>query len=127
MHAWESAKDPILADFALRVRARALFKTIELFGEQAEPVARERALMTAREIARQRGKDPDYYVGLDVATDTPFEADGDPLMVVYAKGPPRPLRDVSFLLGRLAGQVLSRVRLIVASELRDDVTHALGM
>jgi HD superfamily phosphohydrolase len=127
MHAWEGAKDPVLADLALRVRARALFKTIELFGEQAEPEARERALLTAREIARQRGKDPEYYVGLDVATDTPFEFEEGPLMVIYAKGPPRPLRDVSFLLGRLAGQVLSRVRLIVAAELRDDVTRALGI
>ena len=127
MHAWENAKDPVLADLTLRVRARSLFKTIELFGEQAEPEARERALMTAREVARSRSKDPDYYVGLDVATDTPFEFEEGPLMVIYAKGPPRPLREVSFLLGRLAGQVMSRVRLIVAPELRDDVTRALGM
>jgi hypothetical protein len=45
---------------------------------------------------------------------------------VYAKGPARPLSDVSFLLARLAGQVMSRVRLIVAPELRDDITRALG-
>ena len=48
-------------------------------------------------------------------------------MVIYAKGPSRPLREVSFLLGRLAGQVLSRVRLIVAPELRETVTEALGL
>ena len=44
-------------------------------------------------------------------------------MVVYAKGPARPLSEVSFLLGRLAGQVLSRVRLVFAPELR---SRALG-
>jgi hypothetical protein len=49
------------------------------------------------------------------------------LLVVYAKGPARPLHEVSFLLGRLAGQVLSRVRLILAPELRAPVTHALGL
>jgi hypothetical protein len=48
-------------------------------------------------------------------------------MVVYAKGPARPLHEVSFLLGRLAGQALSRLRLVLAPELRDAVTDALGM
>jgi uncharacterized protein len=127
MHAWEDAKDPTLADLAKRVRARSLFKTIELFGDQAAEPGRDLALAVAREVAIKRGLDADYYVGLDVATDTPFEDDAAAPMVIYAKGPSRPLRDVSFLLGRLAGQVLSRVRLIVAPELRDDVTRALGL
>jgi len=127
MHAWEGARDPALADIARRVRARALFKTFELFGEQAVGRGRQEALDKAREIASARGLDPDLYVGLDVASDTPFGAEADPLMVVFAKGQPRPLSDVSFLLARLAGQVLSRVRLIIAPELREDVTRALGM
>jgi HD superfamily phosphohydrolase len=125
MHAWEKSSDTILSDLSLRVRNRALFKTFELFGEQASPVGRERAYATAREIATARGLDPDYYVGLDVATDTPFGAESDPLFVVFAKGPARPLSDVSFLLSRLAGQVFSRVRLIIAPELRDEVTRAI--
>jgi hypothetical protein len=127
MHAWEGAKDPPLSDLCRRVRARALFKTLELFGEQASPGGRARVLATAREVATSRGLDPDYYVGLDVATDTPFGAEVDPLMVIFAKGPPRPLSDVSFILARLAGQVLSRVRLVIAPELREDVTRALGI
>ena len=137
MHAWEGAKDRILADLTQRIRARSLFKTIELFGEQTTPAGRESALAIARDIAVQRGFDPDNYVGLDVATDTPFEdgnADGGESyesssapLVIFAKGRPRPLREVSFLLGRLAGQVLSRIRLIVAPELRDDITRALGL
>ena len=40
MHAWEDAGDRPLADLAKRVRARALFKTIELFGDQASGEAR---------------------------------------------------------------------------------------
>jgi hypothetical protein len=71
--------------------------------------------------------EPESYVGLDVATDVPFEDDAGAPVVIFAKGKPRPLAEVSFLLGRLAGQVLSRVRLIVAPELRDDVTRALGL
>jgi HD superfamily phosphohydrolase len=127
MHAWEGHADPVLADLCRRIRARSLFKTVELFGEQASPVGRERAHAAAREVATEKGMDPDYYVGLDVAEDTPFGAEAEPLMVIFAKGPPRPLSDVSFLLARLAGQVLSRVRLIVAPEIREDVIRAVGL
>jgi len=126
MRAWEDGADPALADICRRVRERRLFKTYELFGEQALPDGRVHAHEVARGIAKHRGLDPDLYVGLDVAADTPFGAESEPLMVVFAKGPARPLSDVSFLLARLAGQVLSRVRLIVASELRDEITRALG-
>ncbi len=127
MHTWERAGDRPLADLAQRVRGRALFKTLELFGEHATADGRERALDVARDVARSRGYDPAAYVGLDVATAEPLEAEGAPFMVVYAKGPARPLHEVSFLLGRLVGQVLSRVRIVIAPELREPVTHALGL
>jgi uncharacterized protein len=127
MHAWERSGDKPLADLAARIRRRALFKTLELFGDHATESGRAQALETARDIAKQHGLDPDAYVGLDFATVEPFGGSEDPLMVFYAKGPARPLHEVSFLLGRLAGQSLSRVRLVLSPELRDPVTHALGL
>ncbi len=127
MRGWEDSQDKPLADLCKRVRVRSLFKTLELFGEQALPEGRLLALEKAREVARSRGLDERVYVGLDVASDTPFGAEADPLMVVFAKGPQRPLSEVSFLLARLAGQVLTRVRLVFAAELRDDITAALGL
>jgi HD superfamily phosphohydrolase len=127
MHAWEQARDPALADLCKRIRDRRLFKTFELFGEQAVGAGREEALARAREVAAARGMDPDVFVGLDFASDVPFGAEVEPLLVVFSKGPARPLSDVSFLLTRLAGQILSRVRLVIAPELRDDVIRALGM
>ena len=126
MRAWEDSKDAPLADLSHRVRVRQLFKTYELFGEHALPDGRMRAFAIAQDIARAHNLDPDMYVGLDVAADTPFGAEPEPLMVVFAKGPARPLSDVSFLLARLAGQVMSRVRLIVAPEIRDEITKALA-
>jgi HD superfamily phosphohydrolase len=126
MHAWENAADASLADLCRRIRARSLYKTLELFGDQATPAGRLRALDVARDIAKRRGHEPDVCVGLDVATDEPFGKGGAPITVVYAKGPARPLHEVSFLLGRLAGQVLSRVRLVLVPDLREAVTHALG-
>jgi uncharacterized protein len=126
MHAWEGASDRPLADLARRIRARSLFKTLELFGEQATVQGRQGALHVARDVARSRGLDPDAYVGLDTAADEPLGGQASPLMVVYAKGPARPLHEVSFLLGRLAGQSLQRIRLVLAPELREPVAHALG-
>ncbi|MGH7435450.1 MAG: HD domain-containing protein [Polyangiaceae bacterium] len=127
MHAWEGSGDRPLADLSARIRARALFKTLELFGDHATVEGRARALAVARDVASRRGFDPDAYVGLDVASDEPFGGEGAPLTVVYAKGPARPLHEVSFLLGRLAGQALSRLRLVLAPELREAVTDALGV
>ncbi len=130
IHAWEDAKDPVLADLCKRLRARALFKTIEIFEAQRQgPAAAEseecrRALETAREISREAGLDPDIYVGIDVATDTPF-GDDDSITVVYPRGRPRRPSEVSFLLDRLRGETVTRVRILFAPELRAAVREAL--
>jgi hypothetical protein len=136
IHAWEDAKDPVLQDLCKRLRARALFKTIELMpepdeGNGAEPrafagtdeAARNATLEQARQIARERGLEPDLYVGLDVATDTPYSED-DSLHVVFPKGRPRRPSEVSFLLDRLRNETLTRCRLIFAPELRDAMQEA---
>lgn len=136
IHAWEDAKDPVLQDLCKRLRARALFKTIELMPEpegdaDGEPRAfagtdeatRKATLEQARQIARDHGLDPDLYVGLDVATDTPYSED-DSLHVVFPKGRPRRPSEVSFLLDRLRNETLTRCRLIFAPELRDAMQEA---
>ncbi len=126
MHAWESSTDAPLADLCARIRNRHLFKTYELFGELAAPDGRERALEAARDVATRRGLDPDVYVGLDIASGTPFSAEATPLSVIFEKGTPRPLSEVSFLLSRLAGQVLARTRILFASELREEMVSVLA-
>ena len=128
LHAWEAHSDRALADLCARVRRRALFKTIELFGEWASEEGRQKGYALACEVARARGFDANLYVGLDLATVTPFtDEDDEPLMVVYQKGPARPLYEVSFLLGRLRDQLLTRARLVVAPEIREEVMRALGL
>jgi uncharacterized protein len=126
IHDWESVSDPVLADLCKRLRARALFKSIELLqGHGAsDGIAPEAALETAREIARKGGLDPEIYVGLDVATDTPY-ADDESLTVVFPRGRPRRPAEVSFLLDRLRNETLTRVRVIFAPELRDAMREAL--
>jgi HD superfamily phosphohydrolase len=123
---WCDATDPLLANLCQRFAARNLFKTYELFGEQATPPARLQALETVREIAEQAGLSPDVYVGLDAASTVAFDDSEDPLTVVFPNGKSRALSEVSFLLGRLRGERMERVRLVFAPELRDRVVAALG-
>jgi hypothetical protein len=47
------------------------------------------------------------------------------LSVVFPGGRTRALADVSFLLGRLRGEKMSRIRLIFAAELRDEIIQRL--
>ena len=123
--AWRDAPDATLGDFARRLYGRKLFKTIELFGEQRDLASQTEILERARAIAVQHGLDPDQYIGLDVASDVPFDDSDDTLTVVFPSGPPRQPRDVSFVLGRLHGERLARARLIFPPELRDEIVRAI--
>jgi HD superfamily phosphohydrolase len=124
MHAWESSQDATLSDLARRIRSRSLFKTLELYG--MDEAARNDALHIARDIAKRHGLSPKSYVGLDVAADTPFSDHDDPLTVEFPHGDAKKPGDVSFLLGRLRGETVTRVRLIFAPELRDAVRAAIN-
>ncbi len=127
LHRWESSPDRSLADLCARLRSRHLFKTIELHGESAaSPQRQALALQTARDITSANGLDPDVFVGLDFATDTPFHDHKDTLVVAFDHGTTRRPAEVSFLLGRLDGHALTRVRLIVAPEVREQIVEALG-
>lgn len=121
--AWKDGPDPVLADLCRRLLARQLFKTYELHGDRVAD--RFSALERAREIASAQGLDPDHYVALDAASDVPFDDTHEPLTVQFGRGPARKPGDVSFLLGRLRGQRLQRVRLIFAPELRAAIVSAL--
>jgi uncharacterized protein len=128
LRAWEDGPDPALADLCKRLRARRLFKTVELVDEFLTDVdARNRVIEQAKDITRRAGLDPAIYLGVDAATDTPFDDENDSLVVVFAKGKPRRPADVSFLLSRLDGEALTRVRLIVAPEVRDAILQIVDM
>jgi HD superfamily phosphohydrolase len=125
LSAWRATKNPVLADLSQRFHARKLFKTYELFDERATPDARVRALDIARSVAADAGLDPLIYVGLDAASTSAFDDLEDPLSVVFPGGRTRALADVSFLLGRLRGEKMSRIRLIFAPELRAEIVQRL--
>jgi HD superfamily phosphohydrolase len=123
MHTWESSQDAVLSDLTRRIRSRSLFKTLELYDR--DEAACTEALHTARDIAKRRGLSPKSYVGLDVAADTPFSDHDDPLTVAFPHGETKKPGDVSFLLGKLRGETVTRSRLIFAPELREAVRAAI--
>ncbi len=125
LSSWRDAHDTLLADLVTRLHARRLFKTYELFGEQAEPRGRLEALDRARDVARAAGLDPEIYVGLDIASTVVLDDAADPLTIVFPDGAVRSLAEVSFLLGRLRGERMERIRLVFAPELRDSIKRAL--
>jgi hypothetical protein len=121
--AWEEASDPVLASLCRRLRGRELFKTIELGGVESA-IPPEEAELRARDIAAAHGLDPDFFVAVDRASDTPYP-DAAELSVIFPDGRARDLGQVSFLLGRLRGQTLTRTRILFAPELRDAMREAL--
>jgi HD superfamily phosphohydrolase len=126
--AWRESEDAILSDLCQRLYHRRLFKTLELHGEDAQPRRYQLLLEHARERATLAGFDPRYYVGLDEASDVPFNGSTDPLEVIFPDNVARAPRDVSFLLGRLWGERLTRTRLVFPKELRDEVlAHASSL
>jgi hypothetical protein len=124
LNLWRNASDPVLADLCERLRARSLFKSLELFSDSADRLRRQEAYQTVRAIAEQEGLDPDHYTALDVAVDTPYSDDSS-LSVIFGRGRARRPAEVSFVLDRLRDETLTRVRLIFAPELKERVEDAL--
>ena len=84
-----------------------------------------RATSMTNAIAASHGLDPEVYVGLDTAAMVAFDDREDPLTVVYPDGAMRALGDVSFVLGRLRGESMERVRLVFAPELGEEIRRSL--
>jgi HD superfamily phosphohydrolase len=123
---FQEAKDEILSDLSRRLLGRRLFKSFELFGEDATIEGRARCVNIARALAEDSGLDPTVYVGLDVPSVATFDDTKDPLTVLFPDGSERRPGEVSFLLSRLRGQTLARPRVIYPPEIRDALLSELG-
>ncbi|GEM_PF-150944 len=123
---FQDSQDKILSDLSQRLINRKLLKAYELFGEAASPEGRERCHHIARDLAQSAGFDPDIYVGLDAPTMAAFDDSKDATTVLFPDQTELRPGDVSFLLSRLRGQVLSPPRIIYPPELREELQAALG-
>ncbi|MCH2110692.1 MAG: HD domain-containing protein [Polyangiaceae bacterium] len=123
---FQEAEDPVLRDLSQRLVPRRLFKSFDLFGDDATSEGKARILRIAESLTRETGLDPEYYCGLDDPSVQAFDVSKDPLTVVFPDGSERKPSEVSFLLNRLSGQTLSRPRLIFADEIRAELYEELG-
>jgi len=122
------ADDPVLRDLAARLVRRRLFKTLDLGDDRA---AADRLWPQAIELAEERFRDAaKYYVHLDTARQVGYLASEDEELHVIDH-PRYGAVTLSRLLEDMPlGQPMSRIRLVCAPELVDDlrplVDRALG-
>jgi HD superfamily phosphohydrolase len=126
---WERASDPLLADFAARLRQRRLPKTIPLPDHPTLAPQWTEALARAEEVARRAGLRPELSVWLDVPTDVPYAeppgGSAEGLWVTLSHQPLQRLGDISFLLRHLRNETIVRPRLVFPAELRGEVERAV--
>jgi HD superfamily phosphohydrolase len=126
--AWETGKDPILADLTTSLARRDLPKTVPLPSDGAHGPWQE-AVARAGAVVARHGFRPDLAVRLDVPSDVPYgEPDDDSpegLWVLIRHQPIQRLGRCSFLLGHLRNQCIERPRLIFPSSVRKEVLAAL--
>ncbi len=129
IHAWENVSDPVLSDLSRRLRARSLFKTVELLGDaEADGLDRRTPGGGARGGARHRHRGR-ARSRTSTSASTSRATCRTPTTARSASssrtGRPRRPAEVSFVLDRLKNQRLTRVRVIFAPELRDAMRGAL--
>lgn len=127
---WSEAPstDPILKDLSGRLLRRELFRAIEIPVE-ALPRFYEEWLPKVRDLARNRGFDPNYYVRPDSAKDSPYKvADLDASVSVRlldSDGKEHQLEALSGLVAALQDEAYQKIRCCVPLEIRDEARAIL--
>ena len=125
---WSRDEDGILADLAMRLMDRRLFKAIDLGVDVSESFWE-----TAREIVRAGGFDPQYYLITDRAADIPYYGDYstvgvDPKSLIYVEtGPQSTLREISEVSEVVRGMRGYRIdRVCVPVEVTDAIVALIS-
>lgn len=121
---WRDDDDTILSTLASALLDRQLFKTIQL--DPNDPVFIARMVDRAQQLARKDRLDPDYFVLLDRAQDTPYKPYNPtqiteshiPIISPSGVAPIEDVSDIVHLLGRDAYKVL---HLCVPAQIRGEL------
>jgi uncharacterized protein len=129
---WRSHDDPILRDLSNRLYARRLFKSIDIRADNVQELWDKHDDLKA--LARSAGFDPEYYIVVDKAKDTPYKLVGpttgdDPAtsvrLVNAASGSCEFLEHRSGLTKQLQDEAYQLLRLCLPAELKSDAIHIL--
>lgn len=104
---WQTCSHPLLADLSGRLLHRILFKPIRI----EDPTKLLGVMEQVKEIVREKGYDPEYYLLVDRQSDVaydyytaPEEGDKPPIEVVDHFGIPRDISKLSDPIRAIAGQ-----------------------
>ncbi len=124
MKEWSREEDGTLADLAMRLLHRRLFKAIDV-----DAGAPESFWESAKDIVRRGGFDPEYYLMTDRAADIPYYGDYspvgvDPKSLIYVETgiglAMREISEVSEVVRGMRGYRIDRV--CVPAEVADEVS-----
>jgi uncharacterized protein len=124
---WMDDKDPVLSDLAARFINRKLFKAIDLNMDAGEA---DIFLARAREVIRQAGFEPKYYLIMDRAADIPYygyysPVGVDPKSLIYIEtgGPQSVIREISEVSEVVRGMRGYRIdRICFPAEVSDEMS-----
>lgn len=121
---WRDDDDVILSQLADSLLDRRLFKTIAL--DPNDPVFIARMVDRAQQLVRKAGLDPEYFVLVDRAQDTPYKpynptATSESHIPIVTSSGVAPIEEVSDLVHLLGKDAYKILHLCVPAEFRDEL------
>ena len=127
---WCEAKDAVLADLSQRFLNRHLFKAKKIYS--LDTIYIEEIKKAAGKIAKEKGFDPDYYIGVESTDFRPYEYDPDSaqqqasIIILTEDGKMKDLSAVSLPIGAMVQGNYRSYWLVYAAELDDELALYLS-
>lgn len=130
--AHEENTEKLLSDLSRRFLTRKLFKSLE-FREEVANEKRNEILENAKLIAKSKGLDPNYYIGIEQSGSKPYEpykfTSTEISKAIFIKQKNKGIKElteVSGLVKALSKENIIKTCLIFTPELEDDLTNSNG-
>ena len=127
----DSTSEKVLKDLANRFTMRNLFKSFE-FRQEVSEVKITEILEKLNLIAKNKGFDPNFYLGIERSSSTPYEpyrvSDkiSKAIFIKQNNGAIKELSEVSGLVKALSHENIVKTCLVFAPELEDEISNTKG-
>ena len=127
----DSTSEKILRDLSNRFTTRNLFKSLEFRQETSQEKINE-ILEKLNTIAKSKGLDPNFYLGIEQSASTPYEPyqvsdkTSKAIFIKQKNGMIRELSEVSGLVKALSQENIVKTCFVFTPELEDEIINAKG-
>ena len=128
----ESGTDKLLIDLSKRLLSRKLFKSLEFRSGIAKDKINE-TLENIKPIAKTKGFDPDYYLGIEQSATKPYEPyeaslnkTSKAIFIKQQSGEIKELSSISGLVKALSQENIVKTCLVYTPELEDEINNLKG-